>query len=113
MKNEIGRVYSPTLQYDFAIERCIPNAQTALAMNSSDSMTTAKLQNALSSTLVGAALGATIGSGFVGAVCACGGTIAGPQGTFFGACVGAEAGASVGGFIGAVLGCVLSFCNDN
>ena len=113
MKNNTGMVYSPTLQYDFAVERSIPNAQAALAMNASGSMTTAKLQNALTSTLVGAALGATIGSGFVGAVCACGGSVVGPQGTFFGACVGAEAGASVGGFIGAVLGCVLSFCNDN
>ena len=70
------------------------------------------LKAAGTSTVCGST-GAAIGGSVVAAVCAVGGTVFGPAGTFFGAAVGTEVGAAVGGAIGSVGGFIGSVIADS
>lgn len=88
------------------------SAQDAALKDCSGSKTAEKIKKAVLAVTEGGALGALIGSSFVGAVCACGGAVFGPQGTFFGAVVGTGAGAKVGGFVGMAAGAIASFFYD-
>jgi hypothetical protein len=63
-----------------------------------------RLQNASKTALMMGAAGASICGSVVAGVGAVGGTIVGPEGTFFGYVVGAGVGAAVGGAVGCTLG---------
>ena len=72
-----------------------------------------KMLKAAGASAVCGSTGAAIGGSVVSGVCAVGGTVFGPVGTFFGAAVGTGAGAAVGGAIGAVGGFVGALISDD
>lgn len=65
-----------------------------------------RLHNGVEGMKVGGAAGTAIGASVVGGVCALGGSVFGPEGTFFGGAVGAGTGAIVGGTVGTIVGFV-------
>lgn len=62
------------------------------------------LQYAAKCAATGTTAGGALGTSVVSGVCAMGGSVFGPVGTFFGASVGATTGAVVGGAVGCVSG---------
>ena len=65
---------------------------------------TRRVVNGAVGSAAGGSAGAAIGGSVVAGVCAVGGSLFGPVGTFFGLAVGSATGAAVGGAIGSVSG---------
>ena len=71
-----------------------------------------RLKRGAASSALSGTTGAALDSATVTTVCALGGSVFGPVGTFFGAAIGAEVGAVVGGSIGTIAGFLGGFFED-